>query len=172
LSPAAARKEIAERAQKVIEILARRDLSQLSRFVSEEKGVRFSPYAQIDADSDVVLKPNDLRNPQKLQGIRKWGSYDGSGLPIQMSFVDYYRKFIYDRDFAHASKIGYNEAIAKSNTTSNANEVYPDSIVVEYYCPPPADQKNATGWSALRLIFQKAGTEWFLVGVTHDQWTI
>jgi hypothetical protein len=170
LSPDVARKEIAARAQKVIEILARRDPTQLSRFVSEEKGVRFSPYAWVDTDADVVLKPADLRNPRKLQNVRKWGSYDGSGLPIRMSFIAYYRKFIYDRDFAHAPKVGHNEVIAKSNTTNNTGEVYSDSIVVEYYWPPPEDPEKANRWSALRLIFQKTGTEWFLVGVAHDQW--
>jgi hypothetical protein len=172
LSPEDAKKDIAGRAHAVIEILAHREFSELSRYVSEDKGVRFSPYAQVDTSADIVLKRGDLRNPHELQAVRTWGSYDGSGAPIRMSFAAYYNKFIYDRDFDRAPKIGYNEEFAKSNTTNNAGEVYPDSIVVEYYFPPPADDpEKATQWSALRLIFQKTGAEWFLVGVIHDQWT-
>jgi hypothetical protein len=57
-----------------------------------------------------------------------------------------------------APRAAYNEVIAKDNTTSNASEVFPDSIVVE--C------RSGERWSALRLIFQKTGTEWFLVYLT------
>ena len=86
-----------------------------------------------------------------------------------MSFFAYYRKFVYDRDFAHAPQVTYNEIIAKGDTTGDASAAYPDdSIVVEYYFP--ADDKKL--WAALRLIFQRTGTEWLLAGVTHDQWTI
>ena len=171
LSPTDARKAVAIEAHAVLEALGHQQFAALSQYVSADKGVRFSPYASIDKDADVVLTRRDLRSPRKLETVRKWGAYDGSGQPIQLSFLAYFRKFVWDRDFARA-KVGFNEASGKSNTANNASDVYPNDIVVEYYVAPPSDAEKAAQWSSLRLVFEKTGSDWFLVGIVHDQWTI
>lgn len=171
LAPDAAKQAVGERAHMIVKLLAAGEFSRIAKFVDPQKGVRFSPYANIDTDSDVVLSCADLRSPSKLQAVRKWGAYDGSGAPIRLSFRRYYRQFIYDRNFAQAPKIGYNEQNAKSSTAGNIDDTYADAITVEYYFPPP-NATEETHWSALRLIFQRTGDDWFLVGIVHDQWTV
>jgi hypothetical protein len=115
----------------VVEIPAPRDLTRLSRFVSEKQGGR---YAQIDADSDIVLKPFDLRNLRKLQSIR-----NGDRM-MAMAPDELCRLITVMIASSRCAKGGIQRS---NNTTSNASEVFPDSIVVEYHCPSPADQENA-----------------------------
>jgi hypothetical protein len=27
-------------------------------------------------------------------------------------------------------------------------------------------------WASLRLVFERSGNKWYLVGISHDEWTI
>ncbi|AZV43291.1 hypothetical protein BAOM_2682 [Peribacillus asahii] len=68
-------------------------------------------------------------------------------------------------------KVGYNQTIGKGNTVNNIRKVYPNSIVVEYYF---GGTKKYSGmdWSSLKLVYEKKGSTWYLVGIVHDEWTI
>ncbi len=171
LSPEAAKAALGTRAEQVLQALGKHSGPALAPFVDPAKGVRLSPYAQVDTDADVVLTRADLQNQAGLTKLRKWGSYDGSGLPIRMSFAAYSRKFIYDRDFLHAPQTAFNGTLEKGSTAINYQEAYPDAISVEYYFPPPTDSAAAPKWASLRLLFQQHEKQWFLVGIVHNQWT-
>jgi hypothetical protein len=41
--------------------------------------------------------------------------------------------------------------------------------VVDYYAESSEGEMD---WRALRLIFQKRGRVWYLVGIAHNEWTI
>ncbi|WP_127485498.1 hypothetical protein [Paenibacillus ehimensis] len=171
LSPAEAQKVIAKQAEAVIAALKHRDMKQLQRYVHPEKGVRFSPYATVDANHDLIVKAGQLPALLQDKTVYTWGTYDGSGAPIQLTFQDYYKRFVYDRDYAKPEKIGYNEIVKQGNSIINIRQAYPHSIFVEYHFSRGADN-NEMGWSSLRLVFQKHGQGWYLVGIVHDQWTI
>lgn len=69
--------------------------------------------------------------PKSLEDAkpRRWGSEDGSGEPISSSFADYYKRFVYDRDFASAPEKRFNEFGRKSTTRPNIWQVYSNAIV-------------------------------------------
>ncbi|WP_051775554.1 hypothetical protein [Paenibacillus tyrfis] len=171
LSPDAAEKVIAGEAEAVIEALKHQDMKQLKRYVHPEKGIRFSPYATVDVKHDLVFKAGQLPGLLQDKTVNTWGTYDGSGAPIQLTFQDYYKRFVYDRDYAKPEKIGYNEIVRQGNSVINIREAYPNSIFVEYHFSRDADH-NEMGWSSLRLVFQQHAEVWYLVGIVHDQWTI
>lgn len=171
LPPDEARKVIAKQAETVITALKHQDMKQLQRYIHPEKGVRFSPYATIDAEHDLVFKAGQLPGLPQDKTVYTWGTYDGSGAPIQLSFSDYYKRFVYDRDYAKPEKIGYNELVKQGNSVINIREAYPNSIFVETHFSRDADH-NEMGWSSLRLVFQQHAEAWYLVGIVHDQWTI
>ena len=163
-------RELLSLADKIIQALKNRNLPTISASAHPDKGIRFTPYANVNPEKDLVFKSNQLADLFDENTSYLWGIYDGSGLPINLIFADYYRKFIYDKDYATGEK-AVNKLLGQGNTLSNITTVYPDGHFVEYYIA--GKDKNAEmDWGSLRLVFEKKQGKWFLVGFVHDQWTI
>jgi hypothetical protein len=171
ISSAAAKKLIELRAKQVIAAIKTKNMSKLAVFVHPTKGLRFSPYSYINTKEDSIFKATQLKNLLASRKHYLWGTFDGSGEPIRMTFANYYKRFIYDKDFANAPVIGYNEIARQGNSTNNLGEIYPNSIFVEYHFSG-TEKNSGMDWRSLRLVFEKKGGAWFLVGIIHDQWTI
>lgn len=165
--------QLAEVAAIAVNALKQHDLIGLSEVV-HPNGVRFSPYGHVAVAGDyphLVLTHDDLIAPGALEIERTWGVYDGSGEPIVLTMAKFIDKFLYNKDYAAASEIVWNEVIGTGNIILNHEDVYPDSVFVEYYVPG-TDQYAGMDWGSLRLIFAKHGDLWLIVGMIHDQWTI
>lgn len=163
---------IEDSASKVMTAIKDYDMDELSRSVHPEKGIRFTPYAYVDADENLVFSVNEIKNMDNDNAKYIWGSYDGSGESIELTFSDYYKKFIYDEDFINAKEIGYNRTLGKGNSLNNSFEFYKNSIIVEYYFPGIDPKYEGIDWRSLRLVFEKMNDTWYVVGIIHDQWTI
>jgi hypothetical protein len=171
LTPEKAKAIITVRADEVIQTLKAKDMDKLAGYVDPNKGVRFSPYASVQ-EGDRIYQAGSLKTALTDTHKILWGAYDGSGLPIELTFKDYYNKFVYDKDFAVALQVGYNQTLGKGNSIDNSLKFYPGSIVVEYYFPGFDPQYSGMDWESLRLVFQQQNGIWYLVGIVHSQWTI
>jgi hypothetical protein len=169
-NPAQAKAVIAAQADEVIMALKTRAMDKLAGYVDPNQGVRFSPYAHVQ-EGDRVYPAGSLAKAMNDTRKDLCGAYDGSGLPIELTFNDYYTKFVYDKDFAAAPQVGYNQSLSQGNILANSQEFYPGSIVVEYYFPEFDPQYSGMDWESLRLVFQQQDGTWFLVGIVHSQWT-
>jgi predicted Holliday junction resolvase-like endonuclease len=163
---------INDRATEVMQALKAYDLEKLSHSVHPAKGVRFTPYAYINKDIDLVFNANEIKNMASSSKKYTRGYSDGSGLPIELAFKDYYKKFVYDVNFVNAEKIGYNKILGKGNTINNILEVYNNAIFIEYHFSGFDPKYGGMDWRSLRLVFEKDNDTWYLVGIIHDQWTI
>ena len=163
---------IEERARDVLTAISTQDFEKLSEAIHPEKGVRFSPYSFVDGEKDLVFSSDEIKSMVSDSGIYVWGSYDGIGEPIELSFRDYFSRFVYDADFQEAEQIGYNKILGQGNTINNSFEFYENAIIVEYHFPGIDPKYEGMDWRSLRLVFEKAGDSWYLVGVIHDEWTI
>lgn len=173
LSSKEAERVIASRARQVILALKAGNMARFSTFVHPQKGVRFSPYASVLPDEDRVLKRNQLSQFWASNKRYLWGSYDGSGDPIRVTFRKYYRQFIFDHDFSRAKDMAYNpENMSHGNTPNNIRAIYPESIAVEYHFSGFDERVSGHDWVSLWLVFEKRGSVWYVVGIVHDQWTI
>lgn len=172
LSSEEARQIIEQRANEVITALQEKDMETLSNYVHPDKGVRFSPYAFVRPEDHVVFSAEEIQGAFEDEPVYHWGTYDGSGEPIDLTFSEYYDEFVYSQDFAAAPQVGYNEVLGQGNTINNAQEVYEDAIIVEYHFPGFDPQYEGMDWESLRLVFQEYQGTWYLVGIIHDQWTI
>ena len=153
--------------------LQARDMRELAAVVHPLRGVRFSPYAFLDPVGNVRLSATAVVSAMDDRSIRRWGTYDGSGDPIRLSFPDYCKRFIYDRDFAAKAKLTYNSAAAVRGTThDNSRELFPNAIVVDALVAGGAPERQGTDYRILRLLFEQHRGAWFLTYVVHDQWTI
>lgn len=102
--------------------------------------------------------------------IYHWGSYDGSGLPIDLSFESYLKEFIYDVDFAQPNTIGFNSTLGVGSRINNIAEFYPDAAWVEFHFPGFDPQFAGMDWRSLWLVFSPNHDDWELVGIVHDEW--
>ena len=158
---------VGQQAAELVLALRDQDLRTVRQRVHPIRGLRFSPYAWI-SNTDIRFYRDDFP-VEFISAIYEWGTYDGRGAPIRLSFADYWRRFIYDRDYADAPMVGYNHTIGTGNASDNTASFYPGSICVEYHFP---NTHGMFDWRSLRLVFQEHDGEWFLVGIIHAQWTI
>jgi hypothetical protein len=157
--------------QEVVEILRERDLKSLAEWIDPEQGLRFSPYSHINNKSDLVFKADSLPTFKDTTKL-KWGSADGSGDPIELTFRDYYEKFVYNQDFADAPNVSVNKIIGTGNSKFNGTDIYPKAAYVEFHFPGFDKKVKGMDWQSLVLVFVPAEKDWKLVAIVHGQWTI
>lgn len=168
--PLSADQVVLQRAAQVVAALKVKDMSTVSNFVHSDMALRFSPYAFI-RDSDQLFSADQVANLLSDSTIYTWGVYDGSGESIDLTFTDYYSKFIYDEDFTNAPQVALNHRLGMGNSLDNSMEFYPGAMVVEYYFPGFDPAYEGMDWRSLRLVFIQENNTWYLVGIIHDQWT-
>lgn len=134
-------------------------------------GVRFSPYAYVEPDLDLTLTADQIRGAADDSTIYRWGDFDATGYPIDMTIREYFDRFVYDVDFAEADQVGRDLDVGSGNTINNAAEVYPDSSIMVYHVSGIDPQLEGRDWRTLRLVFRREGTDWLLEAVIHDEWT-
>jgi len=149
-----------------------KDMDAIAEIAHPDSGVRFSPYANISMTSDVVLTAEELRHITSDTTVRTWGAFDGSGMPINLTFNQYYDKFIYDHDYVNADTTTVNGIVGSGSLYENMTGIYPNASYVEYHFAGFNPEYEGMDWAALRLIFDQKDGDWYLVGVMHDSWTI
>ena len=170
LTPAEAKRIIVARSLQALSAIRRRDMRQLSSFVHPTKGLRFSPYINVQS-GDRVFTKSQARNLFSNNRRYLWGEQDGSGDPIRMTARQFFNRYIYDKDFLRAKEVKYNTVTSRGNTINNVLEFYPRAITVEYYLPGTNPRFGGMDWGSLWLIFEKSGNQWYLVGLVSDEWT-
>lgn len=168
ISPTEVETIIAPTAQQAIQALRNRDMVRIAGMAHPEKGVLFSPYGSAQA-TNVILKADQLSGALADSTIYTWGSYDGTGEPIELTFADYFERFVYSQDFAQAPQIGYNQVIGGQY---RAEDFDPSSVMVEYHFPGFEPRYEGMDWQSLRLVFEQQEQGWYLVGIIHNQWMI
>ncbi|HEY0546026.1 MAG TPA: hypothetical protein VGC91_11665 [Pyrinomonadaceae bacterium] len=171
IAPAKAKQLIAGRARETVMALKNGDMQRLSAIAHPTKGVRFTPYNYVEPKQDLVFRPAQLKGLMTSKKRYLWGEYDGTGDPIRLTFKKYYKRFIYDVDFAGLKQVSYNDSLSTNPNYDNAYETYANAIVVEYYFSG-SKRYDGMDWRSLRLVFQRKGGAWYLVGIMHNEWTI
>ena len=169
-TPHTTEQAVLDRAAHVITALKANDMTSLSKFISPQVGLRFSPYATVK-ETDQVFPAEKLVGLFSDSTAYNWGGYYGTGEPIELTFADYYAKFVYDEDFANAPQVSLNHRLGVGTTLDNAAEFYPGGMVIEFYFPGFDPTMEGMDWRSLRLVFIQENSEWNLVGIIHDQWT-
>lgn len=156
----------------VIEIIRDSDMENLSRYVHPSKGLRFSPYDYVDIETHQVFTKKEVAALGVNNEVYTWGSYDGSGEPIELNFSDYYNRFVYDVNFASPHMIGNNTQIGTGNAVNNIEEAYPNGHFIEFHFKGFDPELSGIDWKSLKLVFEQEDGEWYLVGIIHGEWTI
>jgi hypothetical protein len=168
--PPSTQQIIFDKAFVIVSALKNKNMNEVAQYVHPQMGLRFSPYATVK-DTDQVFSADKVAGLMEDPMVYLWGNYDGSGEPINLTYADYYAKFVYDEDFANAPQMALNHRLSTGNSIDNTFEYYQNSMVVEFYFPGFDAQYAGMDWRSLRLVFMQQGNDWFLVGIIHDQWT-
>lgn len=152
--------------------LQQQNWAALSAYVHPEQGVTFTPYSTVEPESNLTFSADQIKNLSQDQTVYTWGFEDGRGDPIQMTILQYYERYVYDKDYTQAPEIGVDRIITGGNALENLAEAYPGCRFVDF-CFPSADPINdGLDWSSLKLVFQPGEEHWYLVGIVHGEWTI
>jgi hypothetical protein len=164
--------ELEEIGQEVVEILRERDLRSLTNWIDPVHGIRFSPYSYMNKETDLVFTPDTLPTFQDKSKLT-WGTSDGSGEPIELTFRDYFERFVYNKDFADAPNISVNKIMGIGNVEFNGAALYPGASYVEFHFPGFDKQFEGMDWQSLVLVFvPQEDDRWKLAAIVHGQWTI
>jgi|GEM_PF-6614410 len=66
--------------------------------------------------------------------------------------------------------------INRGNVINNSFDIYPNAIIVEFFLPGEGSMDTnedwqSLDWRSLRLVFERFQDQWYITGITHDQWT-
>ena len=125
----------------------------------------------ISAKQDLVFTAAQVRGFATDQEVYRWGSFDGTGDPIDLTVAAYWSRFIYDADFWQPHVIAYGEFVGRGNTLNNIAQVYRNAVTVEYHFTGFESRFVGLDWRSLRLILEEQAGTWYLVGIVHDEWT-
>lgn len=170
-------KELISIAQQTLLEIKNKDFKKLSSKIHPQKGIRFEPYFE-QQFVGIHFSINQFKKVYAGHQKYLWGHYDGSGNPIRMSFSNYYKKFIYSKNYAAITptyiKTKSPELQLPHNFDGNDSDwatQYPNGIVVHYYYKS-TDPLNDMNWSALGLVFENYNNKWYLVAILRDVWQI
>ncbi|MEQ6375973.1 hypothetical protein RZN25_03950 [Bacillaceae bacterium S4-13-56] len=161
---------IEEVAEQTLQVLADRNMQELSSIVHSKKGLTFSPYVNIKDDAEIFQKNEVLSLLDRTEKF-EWGIYDGSGMPMELTPREYWNQFVKADQLIEYDEKNINEMKQRGNTYNNIKEAFPNSFYVEFY-DKGTEANNFMDWQSLYLVYQKEDGEWKLIAVVHDQWTI
>jgi hypothetical protein len=147
------------------------DLETLSEFVHPEHGLRFAPMGRLTAD-DQVFSAAEVASLFDDETVYVWGSYDGSGFPIELTPQDYWQEFVYSQDFLNAERVTYSQRFLSTTWQDDSLERYTDALVVEYHFSGFDPQYGGMDWESLFLVFQEHDGAWYISAIMYDQWRI
>lgn len=159
-------------AVRVVNALSQKDWKAVSEFVHPEHGLRFTPYGRVDLSRDIVIAKQDVTKLVSDSTVRRWGVFDGTADPIDLTLDGYYRRFIYDRAYAGATPGPLNQRLGQGNSLNNIPTVFGSRKVTFVEFHVSGTQKyNGMDWRSLRIVFEQSEGRWYLIGLVHDEWT-
>lgn len=167
----AANAELTQFAYRVLEYIKNGDYAGLSKVVHPEYGVVFSPYATINLSSNKCFTAAQVAAFESDKNKYVWGKYDGKGTPIELTPSEYFKEFVFDKDYTLAPQLGVNSIIKSGNSLENITEVFPDVKFVDFHFPG-TEIYSGLDWSSLRLGFEEFEGRLMFTVILHSEWTI
>jgi len=161
-----------KRTIEITTILDKKEYTRLADFFHPTEGVRFTPYGYIDTTQDIKFTKDQFLSQLKNKSKQHWGSYDGSGDPINLTVEEYFKKFVYDVKFLQPEKLSVNKTLGQGNSLDNLSSIYSGASYTESYFSGFDKRYGGMDWRSLKLIYKILDGKLYLVGIVHGQWTI
>jgi hypothetical protein len=167
----AAPAELISASYDIIESIKSGDYTSLSTVVHPEYGVVFSPYATVVLSSGKCFTPAQVAGFGGDETRYVWGVYSGSGAPIELTPAEYFREFVFNRDYTEARELGIDYVVQTGNALENIRDVFPGIRYIDFHMPADVTGVGEYGWSSLRLGFEQYDGKLKLTLIQHSEWT-
>ena len=135
----------------------------------KSNNIRFSPTANLSED-DKILDLADINSFINSDTLLIWGKHPASGEYIKLNFNDYFKKYVYDYNYASLNAI-LNHIELHGNNHNNIKEIYPSAFTAQFYFEG-TNENEYMDWSELFLIFTKQNNgNYKLIAIVHNAWT-
>jgi hypothetical protein len=163
--------ELTAASYEILGYIKNEDYGALSDVAHPELGIVFAPYAMFEFASSKCFTPLQIAGFRNDATAYVWGVYDGTGEPIEMTPPEYFKRFVFDRDFTRAQELGVNYVVKSGNAKESIVMDYPQVRFIDFHIPE--DGKNTEGgWSSLRLGFEEYDGSLMLTVIVHSEWTV
>ncbi len=156
-------------AMKAMRAIAEQDFEALASFVDPEEGVTFTPYSTVDPTSNLTFSADNLAAAGEDDTSYVWGLSSSDSSPIKMTVPEYFDSYVWNANYWDVAEIGIDTVLHSGNSLENVADAYPDCHFVDFYLP--ATDGTDRDWSSLKLVFRLSGSDWYLVGIIHSEWT-
>ncbi|MGX8795342.1 hypothetical protein ACR6HW_04455 [Fusibacter sp. JL298sf-3] len=156
----------------VMALIEAEDFDGLSAWIHPDEGLLLKPYPNSDPGTSQSFTASEIAAAYASPDVLNWGTFDGSGEPIDYTFEAYYDRFIYDVDFIEPETIAVNHTISVGNAITDLEGNYPGASYLEYHFSGFEPEYEGIDWKSLFLVFKKVGDNWYLIAIEHSQWTI
>ncbi len=164
--------ELTAYAFSILNYIKSEDYEALSKVVHPEYGVVFSPYATISLSSNKCFTATQIAGFANDDTQYVWGKYDGSDNPIELTPAEYFKEFVFDKDFTQTPEIGIDTIIKSGNSLENITDVFPDVRFVDFHFPAADSESDGLDWTSLRFGFEEYNGSLKLTVVVHSEWTV
>ena len=162
--------ELLALSDEVLALLKESNFEKLASFIHPLNGLTFTPYSSV-GETDRTIMPEQIADAAASDETCVWGSYDGSGEDIVLSFADYWTRFVWNADYTAADSMNCNKITVSGNAIENVKEAYPDCMFTEYVIRSAMGYEDNTDWTTLKLVFVRYDGQWYLTGLIHGEWT-
>lgn len=159
-------------AKEAMKAAADGNFEQFAQYIHPVAGIRFSPYAYVEKETDKVFTADAFREQVTKNPKQKlvWGTYDPVGETIKLTVAGYFKEFVTDKNYLGEGKFAYNETLGGGTVINNLSEIYPDAPRVEANWTPKDEEKAPFEWGTVRMVFQEHEGKYYLIAVVHDAW--
>jgi len=155
----------------VLELLEARNYEAFSEYVHPEKGVIFVPCSYIDYEENAVFTSEQVKHFGTDNNIYHWGFPDLSPIPIECTVDEYFDRFVCDKDYLETRQTEVNRIIRKGNSIENVEDVYPESIFVDFHDPGTSEYEGLD-WSSLKIVMEIYKGELKVVAIINSSYTL
>jgi hypothetical protein len=157
----------------ILGLLKEKAYRDLAEHIHPDEGILFAPYGYIDTTLNRKFSRASFLAMLNDGGTLRinWGKYDGSGLPMELTWDEYASRFIYNADFLQAPQFTINGLKSSGNSVNNIDSIFTGHHYTESFFPGFEEKYAGLDWTSLRLVFKAKEGKLYLVGIVHDQWT-
>lgn len=154
----------------ILDVLKDKNYKEFATYIHPEKGVNFSMYAHLNPQKDKHFTREEFTRYLEKNTQFTWGEKDGSGNALVLPIKNYFREWLFKRDFT-AAEFSFNQFEGKGNTLNNIQKIYPDAEVTENYIPG-TEIYSGMDWNSLIFVFEEYNGLYYLVAVANNSWTV
>lgn len=146
------------------------DYQLLAKYAHSEKGIIFSSDAFVNYDEDPVFKAEQIKefNPDT---VYKWGYYEASEIPLELTVNEYFNLNVYSKDFIHCRQVGINSIIRSGNCPENVAEMFPSGIFIEFH-DEGTKEFDQLDWASLKIVLEKYNGTFKVVAIISSNYTL